>query len=363
MRIALIGRFEEGEIVAGPERVTRELFAELKRKNFQTIFIEYFFSGYKNSSIFKKLFGKEALNNNSIIRLGIFPLISFLIKEKYEIIHIVNLQRFILFLFLVRPFIKSHYIATLHGFLKYEIPSKNYLMKRYFLDLWVEKLVVKKCELLIFPSKLLFETFNKRNKISEGRYRIIPNGVSEIFKFQNTNFPSIENSLRIVFYNGSGDEINKGLDELSVLLKKAKCKIELFVLGRKGEVVSSDNTEIIYRGLKSHQEMIGFLKDKHFVIKSGVFDTFSIFVAECMSLGLVPIVNQNVGINEFIRHNVNGFIFNHSSSTDLPDLLNEIFGGKYDLKLISANAKKIYEVVNWNRISERYYESFERLIK
>jgi len=101
MKLALIGRYGEREIVAGPERVARELFFELKKNNPQTVFIEYFFSGYANSSIYKKLFGKEFIHDNSIVRLGIFPLITFLVKEEFKIIHIVNLQRFILILFCI----------------------------------------------------------------------------------------------------------------------------------------------------------------------------------------------------------------------------------------------------------------------
>jgi len=107
MKIALIGRFEEGEILAGPERVGRELFFELKKINSKIVFIEYFFSGYSDSSSYKKLFGKEFIKNNSIIKLGLFPLLLFLVKEQFEIIHIVNLQRFILILFFLKPLLEA----------------------------------------------------------------------------------------------------------------------------------------------------------------------------------------------------------------------------------------------------------------
>lgn len=363
MKLALIGRYGEREIVAGPERVARELFFELKKNNPQTVFIEYFFSGYANSSIYKKLFGKEFIHDNSIVRLGIFPLITFLVKEEFKIIHIVNLQRFILILFFLKPFIKSKITATLHGFLRYEIPRKNLFIKRYFIDLWVEKLIISKCKLCVYPSRLLFETFSNNYNISNKKYEIIPNGISEIFKSQNRNFPPINNSLRIVFYNGFNENINKGLPELIVLLKDVNFKIEFFVVGKKVDIESSGNFKIIYSGTKSHQEMIRLLDDKHFVVKSPTFEPFSIFVAECMISGVIPIVNQNVGIKDFIKHNFNGFIYDSLSLTDLSRLIEEIFEGKYDLDIISTNAKKIFETLNWNKVTRQYYQSFKGIMK
>jgi glycosyltransferase involved in cell wall biosynthesis len=362
MKVALIGRYGEGDIVAGPERVARELYSELKKNNLQVVFIEYFFSGYKNSSLYKKIFGREVPNNNSILRLGIIPLLVMLFKERFEIIHIANSQRFILFLFLIKPFIKSKLIATHHGLLKYEVPKKNFWFKRYFIDLWVERLIVKKSKLLIFPSNLLFETFKRYYKIPEGRCKIIPNGISNIFHKHNISFPSIENSMKIVFYNAFSDSINKGLDELIELLRDVKNKIELYVIGKKTEVNSYVNIEIIYVEPKAHKELIYFLRDKHFIIKSPAFEPFSIIVAECMLLGVIPIVNDNVGMRDFIEHEVNGFIYDSSSSNELVKLLNVIYEDKYDLNLISANAKKIYDVLNWENITEQYIATYQSIL-
>ena len=60
---------------------------------------------------------------------------------------------------------------------------------------------------------------------------------------------------------------------------------------------------------------------------------------------------------------MNGFVYNKSSSTDLPKLLEEIFEMKYDLEVISAKAKKISEELNWEIIAKKYYTSFQSLIK
>jgi hypothetical protein len=39
MKIALIGRYGEGDIIPGPERVARELYRQLKKQNFDVTFL------------------------------------------------------------------------------------------------------------------------------------------------------------------------------------------------------------------------------------------------------------------------------------------------------------------------------------
>ena len=361
MKIALIGKFGNGDILAGPERMARELFYELKNKKVQVVFIEYFFSGYENSNLYKKLFGKERFNSIFVVRLGIFPLIFYLLREKFEIIHIVNLQRFVLPVFFVKPFINSKLTATIHGFLRLELPQKNFWIKRYFIDLWIEKLIVNKCQLLVFPSQLLFDKFNKHYNILERKHVIIPNGISEVFKSQDRNFPPIENSLKIIFYSGTIEASKERLKILITSLEKVNYKIELYVIGEKGKAISSNRLNIVYTEQMSHQELVKFLNDKHFIIKSGAFDSFSILVAECMLASVIPVVNHNVGISELIQHEVNGFLYDNSISDDLSELLNKISERKYDLELISNNAKNIYSKLNWNSVTKNYIKSFESI--
>jgi glycosyltransferase involved in cell wall biosynthesis len=361
MKILLIGRYGEGEIVAGPERVARELYCELKNQNHQVVFFEYFFSGYKNSSFHKKLFGFE-VSNNSIYTLGIVPLVRKLVKEKFEIIHIINSQRFILVLFLVRWIIKSKLVATLHGFIRYEIPESKFWKKKYFLDLLVEKFIVFKCDLIVFPSNLLCATFTNYYKISKDIYKIIPNGVSDIY-FNNTSIiPKIKHSIKLIFYNGFTGAINKGIDELLMLLSNINFKIEIYILGKRSVINASNNVEVNFVGMMDHPDLINFYRDKHFVIKSPAFEPFSIFVAECMSVGLIPILNENVGISDFIEHEVNGFIYQSKSQSTFTDLFERILSNKYDLDLISTNAKKIQEQLNWKSVTSKYTSEYEVVV-
>jgi len=362
MKIALIGRYGEGEIVSGPERVARELYSEMKTRNLQVVFIEYFFSGYCNASWINKVIGRKILNNDQMIRLGIFPFIQMLFREKFDIIHVINHQRFILFLFFIKPFTSWKLVTTFHGLLKQEIPQNKLWKKRYFIDLLTEKFLVKKSKLLIFPSKLLFETINKYFKISQKKYQIIPNGVSKIFRNRATSFPHFENSIKLIFYSGFSDAINRGLDKLLDLMNSLKFEVELFVIGDKVEVKPEKNIQIYFTDSMSHAELINFVSDKHFIIKSSVFDSFSILIAECMTLGLIPIISENIGIKDVIKHGENGFVYNSSSLNNLSKLMNEIYHGKYDLNLISANAQETSKKLNWEKISKEYISTYKSIL-
>ena len=81
--------------------------------------------------------------------------------------------------FLLKPFLKAKFISSFHGLNKDEVFDTK--LKRSFLDLWLEKISLKKSHLLIFPSKLLSEQFNQHYKFPAIKSIIIPNGISEIF--------------------------------------------------------------------------------------------------------------------------------------------------------------------------------------
>jgi len=362
MKIVLVGRYGEGNILTGPERVARELYSELTKSSVKAVFIDYYFSGYEGSSLFKKGFGKENINNGLVLRLGIFPFLFMLFQKKFEIIHIVNSQRFILFLLLFNPFFSGKIITTLHGFIRNEIPAKNFWKKRYILDLWVERFLVKTSKLLIFPSTLLLNTFKQFYKIPDKKNFVIHNGISTVFLEQKKVFPSIENGTKIVFYNGFNSAINRGLDKVLDLMNNLKYEVVLYVIGVKVEVKPQKNIKIFFVDSMPHVELIKFVSDKHFILKSSAVDSFSILIAECMALGLIPIISENIGIKDVIKHGKNGFIYNSSSSLALTKLMDEIYRGDYDLNLISSNAKETSRTLSWENTTKEYISAYKSIL-
>lgn len=363
MKIALIGRYGDGEIVAGPERVAREIYHEFKQKNINADFIEYFFTGYTDYSVIKKIVGKKLVENN-FYRLGIIPLIIKLFREKYDAIHFINSQRFQLPIFILKPIFKSKIISTLHGLYKIESTErKKSFKKRYFLDQLVEKFIIKKSDLVIFPSYLLLTEFKKDYKFALSKFIVIPNGIGKQF-FNSEPKSTFKQDFNLIFYNSFDGLLNKGLNELvKQLCSITDFKIRLFVLGHvQRELYTNINLEIVFVGTLSHSDLIKFCMDKSFIIKSDAFDTFSIIIGESMALGVIPIITTNVGFKDYIKNGINGFIYDSNSPNSLVDLLNEISENNYDIDSISENAKKIVKELSWQFIGDKYIQAYKSLL-
>ena len=81
-----------------------------------------------------------------------------------------------------------------------------------------------------------------------------------------------------------------------------------------------------------------------------------------MVLGLIPIVSENIGIMDVIKHGENGFVYNSEKPEEFREILNEIFLRKYDLNIISKNAKKIRYQLSWQNIADEYHSVYKKLL-
>jgi glycosyltransferase involved in cell wall biosynthesis len=357
MKIALIGRYGEGDILPGPERVARELYKQLKKKNVDVTFIEYFFSGYNNYTFLNKIFGCKR-NDDGVLQLGVIPLIIILLAKQYDVIHFINSQRFLLIIYFLKIFLSAKIFSTIHGVNKFELPENR--RKRQFLDNLTEKFLLKKSDVIIFPSKLLREVFIKEFKRYQKKFNVIPNGVGAEFRTKKT-FHSFNNEITMIFYNSFDSSVKKGLKNLLEDLSEVKnIKIKLFVIGNEEKADNSNSDlEIIFCGHMNHHDLINLSEKVQFIIKSGAFEPFSIVVAECMTMGIIPVVCENTGIKDFIENNINGFIYNSSEKGDLASLVKKIWERKYDLNMISVNAARIYEKLDWKNVSEQYISLYK----
>jgi len=357
MKIALIGRYGEGEILSGPERVARELFDELKIKNVEVTFIEYFFSDYKDSSFVNKLLKKKHFNSQNLYRLGIIPIVIKFKKNEFDVIHFVNSQRFELLFVFLKYLFRGKIVTTFHGLMSDEIPEGQLLKNRYFLDFWIERLLIKISDELIFPSELLYDKFHNKYTL-RNKFKIIPNAASSIFFDKRFTFPEIQDEIKMVFYNGIESSINRGLDDLLIQLEGVKFPSSLFVIG-DAKIINSmnQNVKVNFVSPMNQKDLINFLRDKHFIVKSKTLDTFSLFVAECMTIGIIPIVHKNTGIIDYIESEINGFIY--SEEKRLSELLNQITDNKYNLEYISNNARRIIDKLNWNEIALKYLNIYQ----
>jgi glycosyltransferase involved in cell wall biosynthesis len=108
--------------------------------------------------------------------------------------------------------------------------------------------------------------------------------------------------------------------------------------------------------------LFSFLINKHVFIDNLDYMPFSILALEAMALGLILIVSDDSGISSYINNGENGFVYNSESPEEISEILNDIFAGKYDLDIISKNAKKIYEQLNWDKVAQQYLEAYKTVL-
>lgn len=369
MKIVLLGKYNEDTILSGPEKFSILLFNNLNKKEINVVFVDYFFKFIKRSNLCLRLFGKEIINESpKVIRLGIIQLFFYLLKEQPDIIHIVSAERYTISIFLYKFLLKGKLVVTLHSILRFEIPKSNRKINWFsdFKDYLWEFLVIYLSDKLFFLSNQQIELANKYYKISKGKIFKVPNGVEDdFFIIQKKYFSSSKSEkLKLVFYNGMNNKIERGLKELiNILNLITKIKFKLFIVG--GEIKLFDDsfiTEIKFDyefvPLMKKTDLTKFLEDKDIFIKSTTFDSFSIMALECMAQGMIIIISNAVGISEHIENGVNGFVYDKNNPLELKLILENIYNNKYDLNLISHNAVESAKQFKWDKIAEIYLNYF-----
>ncbi|HSW55656.1 MAG TPA: glycosyltransferase family 4 protein, partial [Ignavibacteriaceae bacterium] len=191
MKIVLVGRFGEGKILSGPEKVAKNLFNEISLTNKDTVFLSYFFKSEKTRNFKALLFGFQKLSSNQqVYRLGLFRLILELYKIKPSIIHLVTFERFTIVVFLLKPLLKCKIVYTVHGIYQYEqtifIKKPSFISK--LKDLTLERVIFNKSDVLVFLSQQMIDLAKNYYKVNSSGSMIIPNGVLFPYNYESKNF-------------------------------------------------------------------------------------------------------------------------------------------------------------------------------
>lgn len=363
MKIVLLGRFKNSDYLTGPEKFSYQLHKNLLASS-DVVLIDYFFKNAEDSSLLKQFFGKRTISKDPLIyRFGHIPLFLYLIKQKPDIMHILTAERYTILVFIYKFIIRRKIVTTFHSILKYEIPNtlvKKKEFKRYRDYLW-EWLAIRYSDKLIFLSE-----YQKRlatryyGTIDGGKIKLIPNGVESDF-YNNDKKLNINNSLKIVFYNGNNDSIDRGLSEILKVLSQVNLPIQLYIIGDYSNI-SNYNFEFEIVKPMNKNDLKKFLLDKHILLKSITYDSFPIFSIECMAAGLIVIVSNIVGSSSYIENEKNGFVYDYNNPDKVKEILKDIFYKKYDLNKISSNAGKIINILNWNNIARQYLDTYNETI-
>jgi len=358
MKILYIGRYNFSEKLTGPEKVAKRIF-DISSKKKDAVFLEYFFDG-SVYGIWEKLFGYKQLEAK-IHRIGLFRILNFILKFKPDIIHIITFERFAAIAYLVKMFLKTKIIYNVHGVAVYENKEfKNISFSLFLKDSFAEKIFFRKSDKLLFLSKFQLSIAKQFYEIENTKVQFVTNGVDEEFSAKHE--VSVSNEKKSLVFIGDSERKDKDFNYLYSALSNINTACDLFVIGNynTNKFSSKINNVNIYKvNTMDKTALVKFLSDKDIFISSSFYDTFSIATAECMSLGLVPIVTSNTGISELISDGENGFIVNHGDTSALAEKINLLLEDKNLRKKLSDNARKIYAILNWNKI----YSSYEDIYK
>jgi glycosyltransferase involved in cell wall biosynthesis len=363
MKIVFLGKYNQSEILTGPEKVAKRIFHEVSKSAPSCLFIEYFFKRERRSNLWLRLFGKEIVDQDgSVMRLGMIRLIFFLLAYQPDIIHVITFERFILPLFLSKFFFKGKIVVTIHGLVKHEkkIPHAKESLYSKFKDMALEALIMRYSNSLIFVSELELSLARLYYEIDETKIHIIPNGIDERFSSPYKKRFS-GSSLKVVLYEREMLGANKTEELIRILSPCNSRSFSLYIINERDTNKHDEGCLKVFRVHKMQtEELCSFLADKHLYINNAIYDTFSLMTIECMAAGVVPIVANTVGMKTFIRNGGNGFVYKSDKPEAIKDIIEGIDSGKYNLQTLSENAKKIYDELNWNTIGLKYQEIYLR---
>ncbi len=366
MNIVYLGKYNESEILTGPEKVAKRIVREASTKKPGRVFVEYFFKHDRKSNIWLRLFGKENVTSDgSVLRLGIIRLFVFLVKNDPEIIHIITVERFILSIFLYTFLLRSRIIVTVHGIVKHEKALLKGIETAYsrFKDIMLETLIMRNSDELVFVSEIELAVAKTYYAIDATKVRIIPNGIDEAFAASPEK--SFEgSSLKIVVYDRGALDSSR-MEELIDILSQAKgLFISLFIIGRseKGEI-TKERLKVSCVNKMDGEHLRIFLDDKHLYINNGSYESFSMMAVECMAAGIVPVVADTVGMSRFIKDGENGFVFRADERGAMLSIIERIGTSMHDLRRISDNARKIYSELHWGKIADEYEEIYSSVVR
>lgn len=358
MKVLFAGKYNDLEILNGPEKVAKRIFYECSLKS-NSVFAEYFFDGSKHSFL-KKLFGFEEVlkvNDSEVLRFGLFKFLTYLFKTRPDTIHIITYERFAAICYIYKIFSKVKIIYNIHGVISYENTELNKTPFLYTLkDKLCEYIFMKYSDKLIFLSERSAEMYKNILDIDPNKIEFIPNGVDEVFftkgKSKNIN---LKDTLNIIF---SGDEIRKekGFDYLINSFSKINFKLNLYLIGKFSRTFKecNSNVKVQIKERMETNEFAKFLDDKDIYISASSYEQFSITAIETMAAGLVPIVTAETGMSAYIDNDSNGFIVNYGNTEMIVKVLEKLNSDRQKLKGISEKAKNIYNRLSWEKTFERY---------
>ena len=305
----------------------------------------------------------DILSKSSIKRIfwQFFFLPNYLVKQKCDIFFVLGGVFF-------RKKIKTVSIfQNILPFIKEDIKRYSFIDKcKLFIQKKIYINTFKESDGIIFLSKfskkILKKNLNLKNKVT----KIIPHGVSSIFKFKKKN---ITNKKIRLIYVSKLDIYKNQLDIILALFSlKKSFNIKLSLIGAHDEKnkklldikikeLNLENDIKIY-GKVDYGKLPSIYHNHDIKIYASKSETFGLTMLEAMKSGL-PVLAIKHEISQEILKNA-GF-YCRNSSIEIKNKLIQILNDKKTLNKKILIGKKIAEQYNWKSTSKSTFKFLEKI--
>lgn len=357
MKVVYIGDFNTGEIMSGPEKVSKRIFEEYSKTD-KTLFIHYFQNG-KKYNYYKKLFGYEKtadVNGSEVLKLGIFVMLYKVYKLNPIVIHILCFERFVIFLYLLKIFSNVKIYYNLNGIIRHE---NKYYNKESLVTLIkniaVENIIVYLSDRMFYLSELSKSILSKYYSYEDSKLSKVKNGLDSCF-LEHTNIDSSYKEPDTIVFIGDRERIEKGFSFLMKSLSLIDTSVKLYIIDsnlNNMNIPELRNVQIFITEKLSPVNLIEYLSNKNIVISTSEYDPFNISVLEAISCGLYPVLTKQTGLSEFIGEYVDVSLVDYGDEIKFSQILSGLFKTQ-----ISDVRFSNLEEFSWKSVFEKYYRRF-----
>jgi len=364
MKIVYLGEYDPSEITLAPIKVGKELFKSFENLGHNIYYLPYFQDG-KIFSRIQKLFGFEKITDR-VFRTGIFPLLSFVIKFKPQLLHIITPGLYYVPLFLLRFFFRFKIVSTLHSINRYVIPQyssiKGYQKFRFLL---IDYLLVKFSDYVFVYSEREKRYISLIYKIKREKIKVVNNGFNKI-NLTKEKF-SVSSPLKVAFV-GQISRKEKAFDLLIKALWQLDINVQVSVFNyykQKTAIYSSlKNVDVHFFDPLNNSDFRKQLVVNDLLIVPSLYEPFSITLLEAMSAGIIFIASSRVGLVERYSSNLKRLVFKNGSAEDLVDRINLYLEMDSDQKLLlSSEINNFTKNYSWENISKEYFKTYNDILK
>ena len=369
MRVLFIGRYNPGELLSGPEKVAKRIFAEFVRDaECEALFAEYFFDGTMHS-FWKKLLGRErpVPGEQRVLRLGIARLLALLCIWKPDVLAMMTYERFAAAPVRLASFLGIPVLVVVHGVVRYEnaqlrpwIPGT--LARR---DERCERLLFRRADVLVFLSAQALEIARSIQPIRADRIVVLPNGVdncfAEVLRSTSTDGTA---PLRLLFAGDPGRP-EKGWKTLSDALEGLQTRTDVTVIaGLAPSIPGLGNERVRIRAVAARPApaLASLMAEHDCVLVASGYEPFSLLAVESMAAGLAAVLTRETGMARYVAGGESALLFDAGDSHTLRQHIELLGRDRALLRRLSAAGREAVRELAWPKIAAMYRAVFERLI-